>query len=131
MTLKVPHYAKEKKMTQRLQPFNKFALTCFFFCLPEDQTSVSAGGENPACFSEAVNEDKLSLYLIPSTLVNRQVPFQQCAVREAAAALRAAEGLLGLLVAVPDVLLQRAVALVAARAVRAGEQLGEQIGWSS
>lgn len=124
MTLKVPHYAKEKKITQRLQPFNKFALTCFFF-------SVSAGGENPPCFSEAVNEAKLSLYLIPSTLVNRQVPFQQCAVREAAAALRAAEGLLGLLVAVPDVLLQRAVALVAARAVRAGEQLGEQIGWSS
>lgn len=103
----------------------------FFVCLPEDQTSVSAGGENPPCFSEAANGAKLSFYLIPSTLVSRQVPFQQCAVREAAAALRAAEGLLGLLVAVPDVLLQRAVALVAARAVRAGEQLGEQIGWSS
>lgn len=72
-----------------------------------------------------------SFYLIPSALVNRHVPVEQRAVREAAAAFRAAEGLLGLLVAVPDVLLQRAVALVATRAVRAGEQLGEQIGWSS
>lgn len=71
-----------------------------------------------------------STYLTPPTLVSRRVPFEQGAVREAAAALRAAEGLLGLLVAVPDVLLQRAVALVAARAVRAGEQLREQIGRS-
>lgn len=63
----------------------------------------------------------IPFYLIASTLVSRHVPFKQSAVREAAAAFRAAEGLLGLLVAVPDVLLQWAVALVATRAVRAGE----------
>lgn len=69
-------------------------------------------------------------YLIPSALVDCHVPFQLSAVSEAVAALRAAEALLGLLVPVLDVLLQRAVALVAARAVRAGEQLRERVGGS-
>lgn len=66
-------------------------------------------------------------YLIPSTLVNRHVPLQLSPVRKAVATLLAAEALLRLLVPVLDVLLQRAVALVAACAVRAGEQLGEGV----
>ena len=52
------------------------------------------------------------------------------AVGEGIAAEGAAEAVLTLLVAVFDVLLQGGVALVAARAVRAGEQLGEGV-WSS
>lgn len=62
--------------------------------------------------------------------MHRHVPFQLRAVSEAVAALGTAEALFGLLVAVLNVLLQRAVALVAARAVRAGEQLRERIGSS-
>jgi len=49
------------------------------------------------------------------------------AVGEGVAALGAAEVVLAGLVAVLDVLLQRGVALVAARAVRAGVQLGEGV----
>lgn len=55
------------------------------------------------------------------------MPFQLSAVSEAVAALWAAEALFSLLVPVLDVLLQRAVTLVATRAVRAGEQLRERI----
>lgn len=56
----------------------------------------------------------VTYYLIPSALVDRHVPFQLGAVSEAVATLRAAEAFLSLLVSVLDVLLQRAVALVAA-----------------
>lgn len=56
----------------------------------------------------------VTFYLIPSALVDRHVPFQLRAVSEAVATLRAAEAFFGLLVTVLDVLLQRAVALVAA-----------------
>lgn len=49
------------------------------------------------------------------------------AVGEAVVAVGAAEALVGLLVAVLDVLLQRAVALVPTGAVRTGEQLGEGV----
>lgn len=55
----------------------------------------------------------VTLYLIPSALVDRHMPFQLSAVSEAVAALRAAETFFSLLVSVLDVLLQRAVALVA------------------
>lgn len=69
----------------------------------------------------------VSFYLIPSALVDRHMPLQLSAVCEAVAALGAVEALFGLLVPVLDVLLQGAVTLVATRAVRAGEQLGERI----
>lgn len=55
------------------------------------------------------------------------MPFQLSAVSEAVAALWAAEALFSLFVPVLDVLLQRAVTLVATCAVRAGEQLRERI----
>lgn len=67
-------------------------------------------------------------HLIPSVPVDRHVPLQLSAVRKAVAALRAAEALVRLLVPVLDVLLQGAVALVAAGAVGTGEQLGEGVG---
>ena len=55
------------------------------------------------------------------------MPLQLRTVSEAVAALGAVEALLCLLVSVFDVLLQGAVTLVAASAVRAGEQLGEGV----
>lgn len=75
-------------------------LSCFFVSLLEATTNISV-------FKHALYLPSflISFYLIPSALVSRHVPFKQSAVREAAAAFRAAEGLLGLLVAVPDVLL--------------------------
>ena len=63
----------------------------------------------------------VSFYLIPSALVDRHMPLQLSAVREAVAALGAVEALFGLLVPVLDVLFQGAVTLVATCAVRAGE----------
>lgn len=59
--------------------------------------------------------------------MNAHMTLQLSAVCEAVAALWAAEALLCLLMPVLDVLLQGAVALVAPRAVRACEQLGERI----
>lgn len=55
------------------------------------------------------------------------VPLQLRAVGEGVAAVRAAVVVLAGLVPVLDVLLQRGVALVAPRAVRAGVQLGERV----
>lgn len=66
-------------------------------------------------------------HLVSPALVHRHVPLQLSAVREAVAAFGAAEALLRLLVPILDVLLQGAVALVAPRAVRTGEQLGEGV----
>lgn len=74
---------------------------------------------------DSVIHHSVAFYLIPPALVDRHVPFQLSAVGKAVAALRAAEALFGLLVPVLDVFLQRAVTLVATRAVRAGEQLRE------
>lgn len=68
---------------------------------------------------------EVSFYLISCTLVDRHVPLQLGAVGEAVVALGAAEAFLRLLVPVLDVLLQRAVALVAPCTVRTGEQLRE------
>lgn len=56
------------------------------------------------------------------------VPLQLRAVGEGVAAVRAAVVVLAGLVPVLDVLLQRGVALVAPRAVRASVQLGEGVG---
>lgn len=56
------------------------------------------------------------------------VPLQLRAVGEGVAAVRAAVVVLAGLVPVLDVLLQRGVALVAPRAVRASVQLGERVG---
>lgn len=66
-------------------------------------------------------------YLVSPALVDRHVALQLGAVGKAVVAVGAAEALVRLLVAVLDVLLQRAVALVSAGAVRAREQLGEGI----
>lgn len=67
----------------------------------------------------------LVLYLVSPTLVDRHVAFQLGPVRKAVVAVRAAEALVCFLMAVLDVLLQRAVALVSAGAVWTRKQLGE------
>lgn len=109
-----------KRKNGHFQPLNLSKLSIFFYNKHQFRQEVKTN-------QVRLQHLKLNLlfhfssYLIPSTLVSRHVPFKQSAVREAAAAFWTAEGLLGLLVTVPDVLLQRAVALVAARAVRAGE----------
>lgn len=70
------------------------------------------------------------LYLVSPVFVHRHVAFQLGAVGEAVVAVGAAEALVRLLMAVLDVLLQRAVALVPAGAVRTRQQLGEGVGSS-
>lgn len=67
----------------------------------------------------------VSSYLIPSGLVGCHMSLQLRAVCKGVAALWAAEAFLSLLVPIFDVLLQRAVTLVAACAVGTGEQLRE------
>lgn len=125
MALIVPWFAKEKN--RHFQPLNTSEWSWFF--LPSGNSNkrqlnhlqlkrLKCNQLSPFSF---LFSSFCSFYLIPSTLVSRHVPFEQSAVKEAAAAFRAAKGILGLLMAVPDVLLQWAVALVAARAVWAGE----------
>lgn len=70
---------------------------------------------------------KVRLYLLSPALVHRHVTLQLGSVGEAVVAVGAAEALVRLLVAVLDVLLQRAVAFVSTGAVRTREQLGEGI----
>lgn len=69
----------------------------------------------------------LRRYLFPGGLVLAHVLLQLRAVGEGVAALGAAEVVLALLVPILDVVLQRGIALVATRAVRAGVKLGEGI----
>lgn len=66
-------------------------------------------------------------YLVSSGFVRGHVTLQLRAVAEGVGAQRTGEALLVLLVAVFDVFLQRRQTLVAAVAVRTGEQLGEVI----
>lgn len=67
------------------------------------------------------------VYLLSGAPVMAHVPLQLRAVGEGVAAVRAAVVVLAGLVPILYVLLQRGVALVAARAVRASVQLGEGI----
>ena len=66
-------------------------------------------------------------HLVSGGLVRGHVTLQLRAVAEGVGTQRAAEALLVLLVAIFDVFLQRRQALVAAVAVRTGEQLGEVV----
>lgn len=100
---------------------------------PHRSTGPLPGASRELVLSRALDQNlwsrTLRAHLVPP-LVHQQVALQLGAVVEAAAALGAAEAGLRLLVPVLDVLRQGAAALVAAGAVRTGEQLGEGVGGS-